>query len=135
MGADGQPRPCRSIFAGEMLRAALLVTIFLPGCSPTGSCHDDPLCLVNATEATCGKVGTFVAEDVSAATRRCQSLGYTEPVASAEETAKALKEGKFVSFKMPAGKQPRSAEQQAAEAAEQGRINEVLKGQGAAPSP
>lgn len=93
---------------------------------------DAPLCVVNTTEKVCGRTGTFVAEDASAATRRCQSLGYTEFVASAEESAKALKDGKFVSFKMPAGKQPKTAEQLAGEAAEQDRIKEAMK---AAPSP
>lgn len=120
-----------------MLRTAILVTILLSGCSPTGSCfrEGEPLCTVNTTENNCGKGGTFVAEDVSAATRRCQSHGYVEPMESAEEMAKALKDGKSVSYKMPAGKLPKSAEQQAAESAEQARIKEAMKNEGAAPSP
>ena len=117
-----------------MLRAAIFVTIFLSGCSPTGSCfrEGEPLCTVNTTEANCGKGGTFVAEDGSAATRRCQSLGYIVPVDSAEEMAKAMKDGKPVSFTMPAGQLPRSAEQKAAESSEQDRIKEMMKNR---PSP
>ena len=51
-----------------MLRLTILVLLFVPGCSPTGSCfrQGGPLCTANTTEANCGKGGTFVAEDVSA---------------------------------------------------------------------
>lgn len=120
---------------GDMLRFTILALLLLPGCSPTGSCVDETVCSVNITEATCGKLGKFVAEDGSAAIRRCQSLGFTEPVDSTEKMEKTLKAGELTIFKRPAGQQPRSAEVKAAEASEQEKIKAMMNNGGPAPSP
>ncbi|MBZ5714736.1 hypothetical protein [Nannocystis pusilla] len=122
-----------------MTRFAVLLTFVLSGCStPTGSCwrEGEMFCSVNITEGTCGKGGNFVAEDVSAATRRCQSKGYTEPTIPPHEMAEALKRGDIVNFKMPAGQRIKGKDEEAALADERQKIEaELQKAQNQQPPP